>query len=148
MKKTLILGIGNEILGDDAVGIKVVDKCKSMLNRRAVDFLTLNTLGLDLLNIIQNYEKIIVVDGVITKKLRVGEVAKINLNSNCSAIKYSIHDIGIKDVLEIAKKLNLKIPEIIIYGIRIKKPKLGNDMCELVKNAIPKTVHLIVKDLK
>ncbi|OQX52354.1 MAG: hypothetical protein B5M53_08815 [Candidatus Cloacimonas sp. 4484_209] len=65
MKRTLILGLGNPILSDDAVGIRTVEKIEKLVGKKdGIDYVKDSVAGLRILDIINGYDKLIIVDAV------------------------------------------------------------------------------------
>jgi hydrogenase maturation protease len=63
-------------------------------------------------------------------------------------LKLSLHDFNLVDVLNLAKALNKKIPEIIIYGIEPESLDWGLEPTETVARAIEQVVSEIVNNLR
>lgn len=57
--KTIVLGIGNPVLTDDSLGIKVAEQLNGLIETRV-----LSTTGLDVIDAILGYERAYIVDGV------------------------------------------------------------------------------------
>ena len=58
-EKTLVFGIGNEIITDDAIGPKLTKRLKSGLRNFDIDFETAFVGGLDIIEYIKGYQKVI-----------------------------------------------------------------------------------------
>ena len=61
----LVLGIGSPLICDDGVGFKVVDAIKA-LDLPDLDFDQQSVSGLDLIEIMLDYEEVVVVDAIVT----------------------------------------------------------------------------------
>ena len=123
--KTLILGLGNPILKDDAVGLVVSRTLyEMMVNVRDIDLYEAAVTGFKILDIIAGYKKLIIIDAIITKEGRVGDFYRLEINDvKMSSRLRSPHDISFLQAIEIGKKLNMPIPEeIIIYAIEVNDP--------------------------
>lgn len=64
--KTLILGLGNTILSDDGVGIRIIEELQSRISDPDITVSETNVSGLSLLDIIIGYDKVIIVDAIQT----------------------------------------------------------------------------------
>ena len=110
-KETIIIGLGNDILTDDGIGIKL---CHEMRNRFAngnIDFETVSIGGLEILEFIQDYSTVIFIDAIKTENGIPGSVyyftpIDFKETSNLS----NLHDVSFITALEIGKKLNYNIP--------------------------------------
>lgn len=127
--KTLVLGVGNPLLCDDGVGIRVVRKIKKLLgSNNVVDIAEAHTLGISILDYIRGYSKVIIVDSLVDKgipvgclkELEIGQIKKISLLSN--------HNINLLLGTERGKmcdeflfrpyKYELKIEEVTTFKVR------------------------------
>ncbi len=113
---TLILGLGNPILGDDDAGWKVAEAVHLLTTRREpaveVDFAALG--GLSLMERILGYSRVILVDCMETGHDSVGTVKTLSLAelSNPSAgHSSSAHDTSLLTALETARAMGAKVPE-------------------------------------
>lgn len=63
MKRTLILGIGNSLLGDEGAGVHALERIRPLLGDAAdVDVLDGGTLAFMLLPTLEQYQRLIVID--------------------------------------------------------------------------------------
>src|SRR5512138_3647970 len=113
--KTLILGLGNPILGDDGVGWKVAEAVKLLLERRKppveVEFASLG--GLSLMERMLGYSHVILVDCLETGQDVVGTVKTMRLDdlANPSAgHSASAHDTSLITALEAARSMGGDVP--------------------------------------
>ena len=119
MNKTLILGLGSEILTDDGIGLRIVRDLKNILTfqveknlKGRIDFKTCLTGSLDLLEIIKNYNTLIILDATKTQNGIPGDVYKYSLENYKDTIHLqNIHDISFQDTLKLGKSTGLIIPE-------------------------------------
>ncbi len=64
--KTLVAGIGSIILGDDGVGVHAARQLKARGLGPEIDVAELGTAGLGLLDIAQGYERLILLDAMVS----------------------------------------------------------------------------------
>ncbi len=62
--KTIVLGIGNPILQDDGVGIHVINELRQHLKDSRVIVDIAYTGGMNLLDLIRGFDKVILIDAV------------------------------------------------------------------------------------
>ena len=75
--KTLVLGLGNPILSDDGVGIRVAHEVANQLNSTQVTVVETTAAGLSLLDSIVGYDKVIIIDAIQTEKGEAGEIYRM-----------------------------------------------------------------------
>lgn len=147
MTKTLILGLGNPILGDDGVGFRVTESLKARLRDEAITILESDTSGFGLLDLLIGYDRTILVDAIQTKDGRIGEVYRLEVGDlNVTIHATSPHDTNLATALELGKKLNLDLPrEISIIAIEIPSACTFTEECSPdVEKAIPLAVDMVV----
>jgi hydrogenase maturation protease len=144
--KTLILGIGNPVLGDDAVGIAVANKLKGKKLKNA-DIETANTT-VDIISFISGYDRVFIVDAVKTKNGKIGEIHKLGSENLRQTMRHSVHEIDLSTMLKTGEKLGVKMPEIIIYGIELDNiDRFSEGLSKDVEAAVPKVVEKIMGEL-
>ena len=145
--KTLILGLGNPILRDDGVGIKVAKEIGRRLDSSSIDVKEASIAGLDLLELIQGYTKVVLIDSIQVKGRMPGEIIPLDLNDLRPTIRLSSpHDVNFATALELGKKLGLNLPqEIRIYAIQVEdistfdencSPSIEKAICGIAKKII------------
>jgi len=112
--KTLIVGMGNPILCDDAVGIRLARYIKSKLGE--VPGLTVieecSVGGLEILDVISGYDRLVILDSIKTTDTPPGywyrftaESLKETMNLN------NIHDTNFATALELGRRLGQRLPD-------------------------------------
>jgi len=149
--KTLVLGIGNPILSDDAIGILVAREVKKRITDRNIDVEEASVVGFYLWDIVAGYQKLIIIDSIITGKKKAGSIYRLRPeeleNDNLPATS---HQIGIINSLKLGGKLGFELPrEVIIYAIEAKDNTTFSESCSPeVEKAIPIVVEKILKEIK
>lgn len=118
------MGIGNTIRGDDGIGIYIAEEIKKKLvnKKNNVTIISTETAGLNLLDLIVGYSKLIIVDSIqVSSNNELGHIFKLEVNQlNSSNSHFNSHDIDFSKLFKIGKKLGMKLPrKIKIYGIGI-----------------------------
>ena len=128
--ETLILGLGNTILSDDGVGIYVVREIEKRVQNSLVVIKEASIGGLELLDIIKGFDRLILIDGVVTGKHRPGTLLKLKPDDLRGGASMSRHQVAFPEALRLGKKLNMALPEeIVIYGVEVKDPWTFGELC-------------------
>ena len=150
--KTIILGIGNPILGDDGVGVHVANELKKQIQNPSITIDEAITGGMNLLDLILGYDKAIIIDAVKTKDGENGEVKRIPLGNFSTMHSCNPHDVSLIEAIEMAKKMGEdRIPkEIIVIGIMMKEIpcEFGEKLSKKIAMAVPKAVDLTLKEIE
>lgn len=142
LMKKLIIGIGNEYCGNDAIGLIIAQKLKEDLPD--YDLKTGAFSGIELLDAIEGYDNVILIDSVVSNELPPGEVVEFKIEDFSNLRKFSyIHSMNIATALEVGRQLNMKSPEKIkVFGIVIdKKGEIGEDLSVVVKGRLGEIIN-------
>jgi len=143
MKKILILGIGNVLMGDEGVGVHTIHALEEKTFPKDIDTLDGGTGGFHLMAYFQEYETIIMVDATMDKK-PTGTVSIIEPKFASDFPKtLSAHDIGLKDMIESITLLG-KLPKIYLITVTIDTiQSMHMELSEKVNTAIPEVIEKI-----
>jgi len=118
--RVLVLGLGNDLLGDDAVGLIVVRKLKGEIS--GVDFKESNAMGIKLIDDLLGYDIVFIIDSIKTGG-ETGTVYEIDPESFRSIPTLSPHYTGVPEAIELARGLELDAPKTVkIFAIEVKDP--------------------------
>jgi hydrogenase maturation protease len=148
--KTLLLGIGNPIRGDDGVGIRIAEECRRKLHGSQVDIADTSVAGLSLLDIMAGYDKAIIIDGIQTVGGQPGKIYRLGPEMFHSTRNFAFsHDLNFTTVLQFGKATGLIMPEIIvIFAIELADVSTFSEECTPeVKEAIPLCVEMVLQEL-
>jgi len=144
-KSILILGVGNYLMGDEGVGVHLIQQMAKIDLPEYIDILDGGTGGFLLLSYFEAYKTVIFVDATMDGK----EEGTISLISPKFASDFpsalSVHDVGLKDMIEAVYLMDSK-PDIPLFTISIKEMvPMTIELSPKVKQAIPKTIEQILK---
>jgi len=149
--KTIVLGVGNPILQDDGVGIHVINELREHLKDSRVILDIAYTGGMNLLDMIRGFDKVILVDAVKQKDSKTGEVKRFSLTEAPAVHSCNPHDVSLSEALLLAKQLGEEhLPqEIVVIGIVVKNTiDFGEQLSREVASAVPTAVSLVLTELK
>ncbi len=148
--KTLVLGVGNPILSDDGVGIHVARELK----KRKLKGITVDELaasGLELLDAVRGFDKLVIIDAIQTKGGKPGQVYVLEERDFEKSIHGSSpHGINIATALALGRKL---VPqdmpkEVVFFAIEAEDlVNVSEKLTPRVAEAVPKILDRIAKEL-
>jgi hydrogenase maturation protease len=143
-----LLGLGNELLADDAFGIRVAREVRYRFGG-AVDVVTSSASGFALLDDVIGTAHLLVVDTVQTGSAPPGYIRVLTENGVRSAPGESPHFLGLFDVLRVARKLGMAVPdEVVIIAVEaFDCVTVGGLMHPAVESAVGPVVELAAKVL-
>ena len=141
-EQIVILGLGNPILTDDAVGLRVVEKLRELIAENPVEgieVLVSTRAGFELIDLLQGFKHAIIVDAVQVEDPHPGKIRKLGLeNVQGNTRLNSIHEISLVTAFELARKLGIPMPESVqIYAIE------GKDLFTLCEEMNPEVAEVV-----
>ena len=148
--KTLILGLGNPYLSDDSAGLKVIRELEKRLSNPDISLNETSLAGINLLDYLTGYDKAIIVDAIRTPNGIPGSIYRLTpeeFDTSCHTT--SSHDIGIIAAIELGKRLELSMPQVIeIIGIEAGDVVTLSEECTPdIEAAIPIAADVIIKEV-
>lgn len=142
--------MGNELLSDDAVGLLVVQELEKSTNIPNVEFKCAQIAGFKLVDILTGYDRVIVVDAIMTGRARPGEFFWLDLSELRRPIRNkSNHNIHLADAFELGTKLGYHMPEEVkVLAIEVEDCfTLSEQVGDTAMKAVPKAVEMIIAEL-
>jgi hydrogenase maturation protease len=140
------------ILGDDGIGVHVAQELAREIRDENIDVRDVSVDGLNLLELIVGYDRLVVIDAIMTEVGEVGEIYRIKpenvCDPSCSAI--SPHHFNLATTIEIGKKLfPMEMPEeVTVFAVGTREvARVTEEMTNKVKEAIPKVVNLVLEQV-
>ncbi len=142
--KTRLLCLGNDILSDDAIGIRVANELRGRLPE-AVDVVDSMESGFHLLDYLLGVDRVIVVDSVKTGGEPPGFVYELAEGDIDTIPGTSPHYIGLFETLALGRELGLDVAtELVIVAIEVVDcMTVGGDMNPVVEQAIPGVIKRV-----
>ena len=147
--QTLVLGVGNTLMSDEGVGVHVIERLLAgFVIPEEVQVLDGGVLGMDLLYYLEDIENLLLVDAVETRK-EPGTIIRLE-NDEVPAflsMKISPHQVGVPDMLAVAKLKNLYPKRIVLWGIQPQFLDVGMEMSPLIESKVDTLVNSVVEQL-
>jgi hydrogenase maturation protease len=113
--KTLIIGLGNPILGDDGVGWRVVEEvARQTVDRPEVETDCVSLGGLSLMERLTGYERVVLIDAIYTGSKPVGTVSRFvlsDLPDLTAGHSASAHDTSLRTALNVGRSMDIPLPK-------------------------------------
>jgi hydrogenase maturation protease len=150
--KTLIIGLGNPLVSDDSVGLRVVERLKPLLSDRSdVEVSEDYWGGLRLMERMIGFDRAIVVDAIQTGAAA-GTIHLLTPEGIATQRSASAHDVNLSTALEFGRQAGARLPEnrrIQLVGIEAADTLTFSEECTpAVEAAIPRAVEAVLKALR
>jgi len=139
----LVLGVGNILMGDEGVGVEVVQRLSERPLPAGFTCLDGGTGSLQLLDPLLEAERIVLIDATADGE-PVGTLKRLRPRfSRDYPRRITAHDIGLKDLIDVFYLLG-KEPDVTLYTISIEFPQeVGVGLSEPLRAALPGIVREI-----
>lgn len=149
--KILVLGLGNDILTDDAVGLNLVRALRDeFAGNETIDFCETQEMGLALLDFIVGYREVVIVDSIQTGNVPPGTVHELDADGLKTLTGRTPHFLGVGETLALGNKLGLPMPEqVTIFALEVADPfTLSTKMTPALEQAFPQALCRIAETLR
>jgi hydrogenase maturation protease len=145
--KTLVLGLGNVLMGDEGVGVHVVRALEKLTLPAHVECLDGGTGGFVLLGPLESAERTILVDAAADGNPPGAVTRTTPRFSRDYPPTLTAHDIGVKDLLDVFY-IQGGSPDVILYAITIDPQQpISMELSEVIARAAEVAVAEILAEL-
>ena len=120
--RTLVLGLGNELAADDAVGVLVARAVRERV-ADAVEVVESSASGMALIEVFAGYDRAIVVDSIRTGRNPPGTIIELGLEDIGRVVAPSLHQAGLPEMAAVAERIGLGFPsETRVLAVEVSDP--------------------------
>ena len=154
----LVLGIGNILLRDEGVGVRVIEQMQKIRLPGDVELVDGGTAGADLMDVLADRRKVIVIDAV-QADCEAGTVLRFTADdiarprplhkggARPDEIGMSLHKLGLREALTMTKKLGCALEDVVVFGIKPKDISCGLELSEEIATSVPKVIELVLQEI-
>ncbi|NIV10209.1 MAG: hydrogenase maturation protease [Aliifodinibius sp.] len=158
--KLLVIGLGNPLLGDDGVGWRVVEFVEQKLHDKShpfvsswIEFEYLSLGGLSLMERMEGYKSVIVVDSILTGTKPIGTIYSLPLSNlpNLSAgHTTAVHDTSLATALEVGKRMGMVLPkEVWVVAVEAEQVfHFSENLSPEIEDAVPIAADIVIELLE
>lgn len=139
--KTLVLGIGNLLLGDEGVGVHTARALQQTTRPDEVVVLEVGTAFLEALPEIEQADRIIIVDAMQADHAP-GTIYRVPFDDCVKPeIIASLHGFDLSRVLYMAGRITT--PEVIVIGVEPARIDWGTELSPVIREAMPAIIEAV-----
>jgi hydrogenase maturation protease len=144
----LILGIGNILLRDEGVGVRVIERMRGVDLPKGVELVDGGTAGADLLDVLAERRKVIIVDAVQVD-CEPGTVVRFGADDLARPERegISLHELGLYEALMMTDKLNCAPEEVVVFGVKPKEVGYGLELTKEIETIVPDIIELVLAEI-
>ena len=141
-RRTVVLGLGNDILTDDAVGLKVACAVEQLLRVDSVpnvDVLLSTRAGFELIDLLTGYEQGIIIDAFDCEYPTPGSVHTLSLDdfAGCARLTGG-HEVSLAQAFRLAEQLGAPMPGLVeVYAVEVL------DLQTIGEKLTPRVAHAV-----
>ena len=149
--KTLIVGIGNLLLGDDGFGPEIIRALEKENLSDNTELRDMGIAGLTTATEIGDYELVIFVDAMElgekpgSIRMMKLDVEKISPEEALNLSRFSVHELSLETILKFSKAMGTLPEEVYILGCQPESLEIGHILSPRVREVIPVAIKEIIK---
>lgn len=148
MANTLIIGLGNDLRGDDSIGLVIARKLHGQV-QPGIMVIEHPGDGLSLISVWQDADNVIVVDaaksdappGTIHRFDALSVPLQMQLSTTTS------HALGLEEAIELGHQLDQLPKRLVIYGIEGKSFDFGTELSAEVEQVVQEVVERVLQEI-
>lgn len=146
---TLVLGLGNILLRDEGVGVRVVQALERLALPPDVELFDGATAGLDLLDVLADRRKVIVIDAIAGDSAP-GTVLRL---TPADLVPHpgrpvSLHEVGFVETLTMARHLGIAPAQVVVLGVKPYDIACGLDLSPEIARLVPRLMELVLAEVQ
>lgn len=147
--KTLILGVGNILLCDEGIGVRVIEFLQKHTLSDDIEIVDGGTAGADLIDILADRETVIIVDAVCLDK-PAGTIMELTPDDLMPQKEspLSLHDLDIPQTLKMTGVLGCAPQKVICFGIVPELTKPGMELSKTIAPLVPIIAKCVMDAIK
>ena len=147
MKRTVVIGLGNPLMGDDGLGLAALARLREVWDMPAdVELVDGGTWGMNLLPIIEDAERVLLIDAInIGAEPGTDIVIPRQRLPRYLATKISPHQVDLTDVLALAELRGTLPEQTTAVGLQPASVELSDELSDVVRRRLDDLVGRVVR---
>ena len=127
----IVIGLGNPLLSDEGIGVHLIRKLSEHQDKfPSVEFIDAGTGGMNVLHLIANRKKAVIIDCVKMGKKpgAIKQFEPADVQTVKKMTHFSLHEADILRIINLSKQLGECPDQIVIFGIEPESLELGQKL--------------------
>ena len=151
MGRILVAGVGNPLMSDEGIGVRLVSDLAKLADRFPdVDFADLGTAGPSVVHALAGYHKVIFVDCAFMGEMpgTIRRFTPADVRSKADRRRSSLHQGDLLASIDLAHALGECPEEIVIFGIEPETVRPGEALSATLRKRLEGYVRTIAAELR
>ena len=143
----VVIGVGNALRGDDAVGLEVASQVGPLLPGSVAAYESSGEMS-ELIALWTGAARVILVDAIAAND-EPGRVVRLEAGEQPISLRAppTTHRLGLGEAIELARATGDLPRRVVVFGIEVERCNYGEELSGAVANAVPVVVEHIVREL-
>ena len=146
----MVIGLGNPLLTDDAVGVRAAELLSERLKGTAVDVVQSAWGGMRFVDLLAGYHRAIIVDAIEWRRGPPGTIYRLTPDQAIPTLRaVSYHDVSLGTAMALGRTLDIQLPEeIVFFAVEALETRtFGESLTPAVQAALPDLVQRVEAQL-
>jgi hydrogenase maturation protease len=149
-ERIVVVGLGNPVLTDDAVGLQVAQALAERLAAAPVDVIQASWGGMRFIDLLAGYDRAVIVDAIEWKRGPPGTIYRLTADEAIPTLRaVSFHDMSMGSALALGRALDIPLPvEVVFFAVEALETRTFSEvMTPAVAAAVPEVVRRVEAQL-
>ncbi|MGQ0556777.1 MAG: hydrogenase maturation protease [Nitrospiraceae bacterium] len=142
-----IIGLGNGMRGDDAVGLMAARRIRQEVGNRA-EVIEAEMAGVDLVELMKGANVVILIDAARSGQAP-GTIHRLDASVGPiggQVFPRSSHAIGVSEAIELARAMDVLPTTVIVYGVEVGNTEIGQPLSFPMGEALDQVLKQIIQE--
>jgi hydrogenase maturation protease len=148
--RAVVVGLGNPLLTDDAVGLRAAELLAARLAGAAVDVLQSSWGGMRFIDLLAGYDRAVIVDAIEWRRGPPGTIYRLTVDEAIPTTRaVSYHDLSLGSALALGRVLDIPLPtETVFFAVEAAETRaFGEQLTPAVEAALPELARRVEAQL-
>jgi hydrogenase maturation protease len=148
---TLVVGLGNPILGDDGIGLAVARRTRELLDEAEAAITEASLGGLELLDVLAGFERAFLVDAITTEDGTPGDVYRLLPEALPMTDRLTaVHEVDLATALAMGRRLGVDLPrEVVIFAVEAADVStFGDSLSPALATVVDRVAEDVVREVR
>jgi len=149
-ERVVVVGLGNPLLTDDAVGVRAAELLATRLATTGVDVVQSAWGGMRFVDLLAGYDRAIIVDAIEWRQGPPGTIYRLTPDEAIPTLRaVSYHDVSLGTALALGRTLDIPLPtETVFFAIEAQETRtFGEHLTPAVEAALPELIARVEAQL-